>query len=375
MAGIYIHIPFCRQACHYCDFHFSTNLKNQEEMVNMICAEIANRKEYLDEEIHTIYFGGGTPSLLSALQIQSILSAIFRNFQVSKNPEITLEANPEDLSTRKLEELRDTNVNRLSIGIQTFHDEKLKWMNRAHNSNDARTAFKNARKAGFENISLDLIYARPDEDSDAWMNDLKQIIALNPEHVSLYGLTIEDKTVFRKWEKDNKLVQLPEEEAAEQYLNAVEFLNESEFQQYEVSSFCKEGFESRHNSAYWAGVHYLGVGPGAHSFNGNVRHINIRNNIKYIQHVKNGESHFETENLSKNQKINERILTQLRTSKGLDLAKIKNEWRVDLRQDHSEFLNDLISRKLALIENDKINLLPHGFLIADEIALRLFIQE
>lgn len=375
MAGIYIHIPFCRQACHYCDFHFSTNLKTQAAMVDAICKELVDRKKYLNEEIHTVYFGGGTPSLLSEGQVQSILSAVQNNFSVAMDAEITLEANPEDLERKQLDSLRNVGINRLSIGVQTFHDEKLKWMNRAHSSQQAVNAYENARQAGFANVSLDLIYARPDEDPSAWKDDLKQIIALDPEHISLYGLTIEDKTVFRKWEKDNKLIQMPEEEAAVQYLEAISFLGENGFNQYEASSFCKPGFESQHNSAYWAGTHYLGIGPGAHSFNGAARHINIRNNTKYIKLIADGKAHFETEELSRIQRINELILTRLRTAKGLDLSDVKSRWDVDIMKENGSFIKDLIDQKLAVIEDDKMKLLPNGFLIADEISLRLFFPE
>lgn len=375
MAGIYIHIPFCRQACHYCDFHFSTNLKNQKEMVHAICNEMVSRKSYVSDEIETIYFGGGTPSLLNKIQIQSILFTLKAHFSISKNVEITLEANPEDLTEKKCNEFLNLGINRLSIGIQTFHEEKLQWMNRAHSSVEAEEAYWNAREAGFQNISLDLIYARPNEDANAWISDLNQVVALNPDHISLYGLTIEEKTVFGKWEKEDKLIQLPEEDAATQYLKAIEHLNESGFQQYEVSNFSKVGFESKHNGAYWTGTPYLGVGPGAHSFNGEERHINIRNNAKYLKLINENEQHFEVEQLSRVQRINEQILTSLRTVKGLDLSDLKSRWNIDLKKDHQAFIEDLVTQNLAAVNNDKMNLLPHGFLIADEISLRLFFPE
>lgn len=344
-------------------------------MVSSICKEVEDRSSYLQEEVRTIYFGGGTPSLLTYLQIESILSSVHNHFSIAKNVEITLEANPEDLNVKKLGELRSVGINRLSIGIQTFNNEKLKWMNRAHSSDQATNAYLQARKAGFENISLDLIYARPDEDAGAWTNDLHKIVELNPEHISLYGLTIEDKTVFRKWEKEHKLIQLPEEDAASQYLEAITYLAANDFHQYEASNFSKAGFESKHNSAYWTGAHYLGVGPGAHSFNGEARHINIRNNAKYLKLIAAGETHYDVEVLSKVQRINEQTLTSLRTINGLDFNEMKSQWGVDLQEVHHTFIKDLCNQKMAVIEHGKMRLLPNGFLIADEISLRLFFPE
>ncbi|MFK7953124.1 MAG: radical SAM family heme chaperone HemW [Ekhidna sp.] len=375
MAGIYIHIPFCRQACHYCDFHFSTNLKYQGDMVNAICKEIDARKSYVEENIDTIYFGGGTPSLLTGVQIKSILAEIKNHYSIANNAEITLEANPEDLVKGKSSELLEIGVNRLSIGVQTFHEEKLKWMNRAHSAKEAEQGYLNARREGFQNISLDLIYARPNEEAKAWLSDLKRVVNLKPDHISLYGLTIEEKTVFGKWEKDEKLLPLPEEDAASQYLEAIEFLNQSGFQQYEVSNFSKPSFQSKHNGAYWTGTPYLGIGPGAHSFSGQSRHINIRHNAKYMKLIDEDKPHFETEKLSKTQRINEQVLTSLRTIDGLDFQLLESLWGVDLMREHRKFIDDLCDQKMAELENGKLKLLPHGFLIADEISLRLFFPE
>lgn len=344
-------------------------------MVNAIIKEIHSRKSYLNEIIKTIYLGGGTPSLLSDTEIRKVLDSIYQNFNVDPKAEITLEANPEDLTLEKALSFFNVGINRLSIGIQTFENEKLKWMNRAHSSSESISAYENARKAGFDNISLDLIYARPDENSSTWEKDLEKIIALNPEHISLYGLTIEAKTVFGKWEKDKKLIQVPEERAAEQYLFAMAYLAKYGYNQYEVSNFCKNGFESKHNSSYWAGTYYLGVGPGAHSFNGDSRHINIRNNPKYIELIRDDVPHWEEEKLSQIQKLNEQILTQLRTSKGLNLEEISQHNQVDFMQDHDGFIKDLIHKNLAIVEGGQMKLLPNGFLIADEIALRLFFDE
>ncbi|MEP1034437.1 radical SAM family heme chaperone HemW [Ekhidna sp.] len=372
MAGIYIHIPFCRQACHYCDFHFSTNLKTQNEMVEAIAQEIIDRKEYLGESIQTIYFGGGTPSILSSAQLMLLLDAVRENHTIDSDAEITLEANPEDLIHSKTVELFELGINRLSIGIQTFNESKLMWMNRVHNSNESINAFENARTAGFQNISLDLIYAIPDHSNERWEADLKAITDLDPEHISLYGLTIEDKTVFHKWEQQKKLVQVPEDEAAGQYLFAIDFLKSRGYVQYEVSNFGKEGFHSRHNNAYWSGVPYLGVGPGAHSFDGQSRRFNVRNNSKYLKAIHDSNSYHKTELLSRIQRINEQILTQLRTAKGLNLSVPQNAMGVNLEELHADFILEISERQLAEIKNGFLSLKPKGFLVADEIALRLF---
>lgn len=375
MAGIYIHIPFCRQACHYCDFHFSTNLKTQNKMIAAIAKEITDRKDYLRETIHTIYFGGGTPSLLEAEQLGYLLKTIQTNYSLGKDVEITLEANPEDLTLVKSNELFQIGVNRLSIGIQTFDESKLQWMNRAHNAKESVSAFEHARKAGFTNISLDLIYAIPDHDRSKWEMDLKSIAGLKPEHISLYGLTIEDQTVFGKWEQQNKLVQVPEDEAANQYLFAIAYLKSVGYLQYEVSNFGKEGFYSRHNNNYWSGIPYLGVGPGAHSFDGTSRRFNIRSNPGYLKGIQENSNYFETELLTEIQQVNERILTQLRTAKGLDLNQLKSEFGFQLEPTHSEFINEILLQELVEMKGDFLRLKPKGFLVADEIALRLFTSE
>ncbi|WP_420576889.1 radical SAM family heme chaperone HemW [Ekhidna sp.] len=376
MAGIYIHIPFCRQACHYCDFHFSTNLSRQDEMVDAIAHEIVSRKDYLQDEIVTIYFGGGTPSLLSGPQLEKLLESIHQNFTVSSTAEVTLEANPEDLTKAQSEALYKHGINRLSIGIQTFDEQKLQWMNRIHSSEEAVKAFRNARSAGFENISLDLIYAIPNHDRNAWEKDLKAITSLDPEHISLYGLTIEEKTVFGKWERENQLIQLPEDAAAEQYLFAIDFLTANGYIQYEVSNFGKKGYHSRHNHSYWAGTPYLGVGPGAHSFDGkNTRSFNVRNNVKYLKAINENLEYSEQEELSDIQRINERILTELRTSGGVDLKMIESLSGSRVEDLHTTFLQEIHEKNMIEMTGDFLRLKPHGFLVADEIALRLFFPE
>ena len=345
-------------------------------MVDAIAKEIISRKDYLHDEIATIYFGGGTPSLLSGSQLEKLLETIHQNFTVSSTAEVTLEANPEDLTKAHSEALYKHGINRLSIGIQTFDEQKLQWMNRIHSSEEAVKAFRNARSAGFENISLDLIYAIPDHDRNAWEKDLKAITSLDPEHISLYGLTIEEKTVFGKWERENKLIQLPEDAAAEQYLFAIDFLTANGYLQYEVSNFGKKGFHSRHNHSYWAGTPYLGVGPGAHSFDGkNTRSFNVRNNSKYLKAINENLEYSEHEELSDIQRINERILTELRTSGGVNLKKIESLSGRRIEDLHATFLQEIRKKNMIEMTDDFLRLKPHGFLVADEVALRLFFPE
>ncbi|MEM6734701.1 MAG: radical SAM family heme chaperone HemW [Bacteroidota bacterium] len=375
MAGVYIHIPFCRQACHYCDFHFSTNLNNQDLMVDAICDELINRSGYLNEDIATIYFGGGTPSLLSKAQIKKLLQTIEKNFSILPFPEVTFEANPEDLTLNKLKDLKTLGINRLSIGIQTFHNRELKWMNRIHDSKQAEHAFLNARNAGFKNISLDFIYALPNYSDSFWESDLLKAVEMEPEHISLYGLTIEERTVFGRRKNKNKLRELPEEAAAEQYLCAISFLNLSGYDHYEVSNFAKPGFHSRHNLAYWSGKNYLGVGPGAHSFDGRTRQLNIRSNLKYLRALTKKGVFFQTEELSETQLLNETILTRLRRESGISFKEVNEKFRVDLKMRYNRILKKLHQQKLAIYSKDSLRLTSHGFLVADEIALQLFFPE
>lgn len=344
-------------------------------MVKGICAELTQRKDYLTDKIETIYLGGGTPSVLSESELNDLLNTIDGCFKVAQSPEITLEANPEDLSSQKLREIKKTGVNRLSIGIQTFSDKELNWMNRIHTSSDAISSFNEARKHGFENISIDLIYALPHHNIKEWSEDLLRAANLGPEHISIYGLTIEDRTVFGKWEKDGKLIEKPEEQAAELYLSTIETLQSFGYEQYEVSNFSKPGFKSAHNTSYWEGKPYLGVGPGAHSYNGKSRQFNIRNNAKYLKAIHNTESYYEIESLSDQQLINERILTGLRKVSGINLQKFKSDFSLDLRTNYSAIIDDLEAQGFLKLNGDYLHLTSKGFLVADEIALKLFFDE
>lgn len=372
MGGIYVHIPFCRQACHYCDFHFSTNLLKQAEIVKAICEELATRKNYLPSLVDTIYFGGGTPSLLSASQFNKLLEVIHKNYQVAYAPEITLEANPEDLLPEKIKELNAIGINRLSIGVQTFSDDWLKWMNRAHNVRQSMDAYYNARSGGFNNISLDLIYAIPGYHQNGLYRDLERAVELRPEHISLYSLTIEENTVFGRRKQEGKLKELNEEHAADRFLEAIDSLKSAGYTQYEVSNFCRLGFESKHNAAYWSGEHYLGVGPSAHSYNGNSRQWNIKNNAKYLAAIAKQEIHYELEQLSQAQQFNEKILTGLRTKAGLNLKHLHEQYDTIFLSELRREIDKLVHQQLIQVSENHLSLTSKGLLLADEIALKFF---
>lgn len=374
MAGIYIHIPFCKQACHYCDFHFSTNQETRSELVQSILTEIKIQKDYLrGESIQTIYFGGGTPSVLEGHELGAILESIRSTHAVAKDAEVTLEANPDDLTLSKLHELSNLGVNRMSIGIQSFHPEMLTFLNRAHDSTTAIRSFNEAREAGFKNISIDLIYALPDESENQWREDINQAIALQPDHLSCYALTIEEKTVFGRWSAAGKLKATDDETAARHLEILMDELEREGFEHYEISNFAKPGFHSKHNSSYWRQEKYLGVGPSAHSYNGASRQFNINNNNLYIRSLKNNAVPFEKEELSQENMINEYILTTLRTQWGTDLKKLKQDFEYDLLIENTDYLSKILKNKLAILEADVLRLTRKGKLLADKISSDLFV--
>lgn len=373
MAGIYIHIPFCKQACNYCDFHFSTNLKPKTELINCIVAEIDLNKDYLgDQTLESIYFGGGTPSLLTDYELNAILEKIHATFKVNSNAEITLEANPDDISKSKIIELKNSGINRLSIGIQSFNDDNLKFMNRAHNSEHAKTCVKIAQDNGIENLTIDLIYGIPHFNHDNLHFDILTALSLNTNHISAYSLTIEDKTVFGKHVKTGKMKPIDEEFAAQQYEILVKELNAGGFEQYEISNFARNESYAVHNSNYWKQQHYLGVGPGAHSYNGISRKCNISNNNKYINYLKNNEKSYTEEILSTNDKINEYVLTTLRTKWGCDLNNIL-KLNPNFMNTHKHVIDKLISQNLLMLQNQIIYLSKEGKLLADRITEEFFI--
>lgn len=375
MAGIYFHIPFCRQACHYCDFHFSTNQELRTEMVDGIVREMQLRKDYLNgESIDTIYFGGGTPSLLAAVEIESLLKALGQFFEITPGAEITLEANPDDLSFETLTSLKSVGINRLSIGIQSFHNHHLQFLHRVHDAERAKSCVREARKAGFENISIDLIYALTNETEAEWREDIGQALSLNPEHISSYSLTIEPQTVFGKWAKAGKLPIADDDVAARHLEILVDELERNGYEQYEVSNFAKAGFQSQHNSSYWKGHQYLGLGPSAHSYDKASRQFNVANNHLYLRSIKNGMVSFEKEVLKRTDKVNEYIMTRLRTSWGCDANYLRTEFGYDLLQDQSAYLQEIVKRGHAIIDGEVILLTKRGKLLADKIASDLFIS-
>ncbi len=387
MAGIYIHIPFCKQACHYCDFHFSTSLKNKDPFLRSLKKEIELQNEYFNSStlqsesrirvdvVRSIYFGGGTPSLLSYSELMGIFETLNQHFKISSDAEITLEANPDDLTSKKIKELKDTPINRLSIGIQSFYDEDLKLLNRAHNSKEALSAVKTSQDKGFENITLDLIYGIPALTNEKWKHNLRTTFDLEVKHISSYCLTIEPKTALAHFVKDGKIKNVDEVQGAEQFEIMLDEMQKNNFVQYEISNFCKENFFSRHNSSYWLKETYLGVGPSAHSFNGNSRQWNISNNALYIQSLEKNQLNFYKEIITTKQKNNEYILTSLRTIWGTDLIYVAEHFGKNyLTYCVNESAKYIDTGEVENKEN-KLLLTNKGKLFADKIASNLFFVE
>ena len=372
MAGIYIHIPFCKQACFYCDFHFSTSLKKKEDMIVALIKEIALRKEELgDTTIETIYFGGGTPSVLSASEIKELIAAVYLNFEVVKNPEITLEANPDDLSEEKIIALSKSPINRLSIGVQSFFEKDLKLMNRAHNAAEAKKSLVLATRY-FENISLDLIYGIPGCTNEEWLANIKIALSFGIPHISSYALVVEPHTALKTMIEKGKIKNVDDAKTQEQFQILIRELAIGGFIQYEVSSFGKEGFFSKNNSSYWLGVAYLGIGPSAHSFDGKQRSWNIKNNTKYIKSIQENVLPIERETLSTTDQYNEFVMTGLRTIWGVSLEKIKDNFGkkyLDYLENQSK---KHIEETLLFVENGTLKTGEKGRFLVDGIAADLF---
>ncbi|RDY57869.1 radical SAM family heme chaperone HemW [Flagellimonas nanhaiensis] len=372
MAGIYIHIPFCKQACHYCDFHFSTQFKKKDAMVNALQREIELRKSELQKEkIETIYFGGGTPSILSAEEIEGLIASVYQNYDVIDNPEITLEANPDDLSKEAITQLSKSPINRLSIGIQSFFDEDLKLMNRAHNAQEAENCIRLAQEH-FENITIDLIYGIPGMSNKRWETNIEKALGFQLPHISSYALTIESKTALKKFIEKGIIQDVDERQAQEQFYILADKLEKEGFVNYEISNFGKPGFFSKNNSSYWQGKKYLGIGPSAHSFDGEQRSWNVRNNTKYIKALEKDELPNEVETLSKMDRYNEYVMTGLRTIWGVSLEKIKT----DFGDNYLEYLNQqskkYLDTNLLVAEDGKLLATKKGKFLADGIASDLF---
>jgi oxygen-independent coproporphyrinogen III oxidase len=375
MSGIYIHIPFCHRACHYCDFYFSTSQKLKAEIVNNICKEINLRKDFFSEEtqINTLYFGGGTPSLLNEKELEQIILTLRSVFDLSELKEFTFEINPEDVNEKSLEVWREIGINRFSLGIQSFEDDLLRYLNRNHTGNDGILSILKLKEAGFDNVSIDLIYGIPGLDFTKWKNQLNTAIEFDIPHISAYCLTIEPNTVFGNYLKKGKMNFIDEDLAKEQYFYLHEFLEKNGFEHYEISNFGKPNFTSKHNTSYWNGKQYLGIGPSAHSFDGEKRMWNVSNNFNYIKSIESNSLPLEYETLTKNQQLNEYILTGIRTKWGIDINKIKLEISKNEFEQFKNKINHYLHSNLLKIENDCAILSVEGFWKADGIAGDLFL--
>jgi len=374
MAGIYVHIPFCRQACHYCNFYFTTSPGNKDKFIDALLHEIELSKDYLQgEKIETLYFGGGTPSLLPKAELIAIVEKLNSQYDLSGLKEFTLEANPDDLSPEKIKELaelRSLGLNRFSIGVQSFFDDDLKYMNRAHNSAEATSSLKRVQDAGFENITIDLIYGTPTMNNQRWQKNLEIAFALGIPHISSYALTVEPKTSLDRKIKKGERIAVSEEQSAVQFNMLMEEMQKAGYEQYEISNFAKPGKYAIHNSNYWRGKKYLGLGPSAHSYNIVSRKWNVANNISYIQSIAEGIIPAEVEVLTPAQQVNERIMTALRTMWGLDLKGFEPRVADLIKQDLS-----VIEPTHFILHQNVLTLTNQGRLFADAIAASLFVTE
>lgn len=373
MSGIYIHIPFCKQACHYCDFHFSTSIKKKDEMVLALAKEITLRKdEFKGETVETIYFGGGTPSILQTSDLRLLIDTVFQNYKVVDNPEITVEANPDDLTEERIVELSTNKVNRLSIGIQSFFEDDLKMMNRAHNVDEAKKCLEIATKY-FDNITIDLIYGMPNMSNEKWLQNIEWALAYNIPHISSYALTVEPKTALHQFIKQGVIPQLDDELAQEHFNLLVEKLEENGFIHYELSNFGKENYFSKNNSSYWLGKKYMGIGPSAHSYDGKKRGWNVSNNSLYLKSLAENKVPIETETLTKTDRYNEYIMTGLRTIWGVSLDRIETEFGPKyleyLNQQSAKYIED----HLLFVDENILRTTKSGKFLGDGIASDLFL--
>jgi oxygen-independent coproporphyrinogen-3 oxidase len=380
MSGIYIHIPFCKQACHYCDFHFSTSLKKKDEMVLALAKEIQLRSKNTSnsqlptpnsEIIETIYFGGGTPSILAIEDLRLLIDEVYANYNVADNPEISVEVNPDDLDNETIRQFANSPINRLSIGIQSFFEDDLKMMNRAHNANEAKKCLEEATKY-FDNISLDLIYGIPGMSNEKWLANIEMALSFGIPHISSYALTVEPKTALHSFIQKGIIPAPEDEEAQEHFQMLLERLEVEGYVHYELSNFGKEGYFSKNNSNYWLGKKYIGIGPSAHSFDGERRGWNISNNSLYIKSIQEGKLPMETETLTKTDRYNEYIMTGLRTIWGVSLERVEHEfgktYRDYLEQQAARYLED----HLLYLDGDILRTTRKGKFLSDGIASDLF---
>ena len=372
MSGIYLHIPFCKQACHYCNFHFSTSKKNKDVVIESMIKELEAMSKDNSDIIETIYFGGGTPSILSISEINKFIKIIYQNFKISENIEITLEANPEDLSLDKVKELSLSSVNRLSIGIQSFNDTELKMMNRSHNSNQSKNCIENASRY-FDNLSIDLIYGMPNSNLKSWAKNLQMLESWEINHISAYALTVESNTALKKFIEKEIIVPLDEQEVYNQYNFMFEKLSLSNYINYELSSFAKEGYFSKNNSSYWLGKKYIGIGPSAHSFDGKIRSWNISNNSQYVKHIENNRLFYQNEHLSKIDQYNEYVMTGLRTIWGVSLDQLEKKFGKKYSNHLLEKSKKFIDLNMLEISDNIVFSTRKGKFLSDGIASELFI--
>ena len=373
MAGIYLHIPYCRSKCHYCDFYATSNMTSIQKLVECEMSELISRKPYIGNEIvETIYFGGGTPSVLSANQIKDLLSVIYTNFIVASDCEITLEANPEDLAEPYLTDLHLAGINRMSIGIQSFNNEMLTYLGRGHDNSKLVNKIKAVKKAGIENISIDLIYGIPGLSLDHYLESLNEAMQLGIQHISAYSLIIEKNTFFYKLYQTNRLAEAPDNDVIEQFNATIDTLSGYGFSHYEVSSFALDGFKSRHNSSYWEGKKYLGVGPSAHSFNGISRQWNVSSIKNYILNIQNDKDYFEIEILSETDKYNEYLLVGLRTANGISRNYISEQFNPNISGYFTKELSKLNSEDFISVIDDRVTLTRKGIFVSDLIIRSLF---
>jgi len=374
MSGIYIHIPFCKQACHYCDFHFSTSLKKKDEMVAALAKEIQLRRKLttIPETIETIYFGGGTPSILSIADLKFLIDEVYRNFKVVENPEITVEANPDDLNLETIRQLANLSVNRLSIGIQSFFEDDLKLMNRAHNAEEAKKCLEFA-KHYFDNISIDLIYGIPNMSSKKWVQNIETALSFGVPHISSYALTVEPKTALYSFIQKGIIAAPDDEVAHEHFQILVDKLSENGFIHYELSNFGKDNFFSKNNTSYWLGKKYIGIGPSAHSYDGTNRGWNVSNNSQYIKSIQENKVPIEFETLTKTDRYNEYVMTGLRTIWGVSLDQIEQKFGKTyldyLNQQSAKFIDD----HLLFLDENILRTTKKGKFLSDGIASDLFL--
>lgn len=375
MSGLYVHIPYCAKLCYYCDFHFSLNLKTRNGFVDAVCRELQLRKDFFSTPVETIYFGGGTPSLLSEEEIRTIVSTMYETFQIQPNAEFSFECNPDDLTDSYCDSLFKNGVNRLSIGIQSFFDDDLQLLNRRHSSESARKAVRIAQNAGFQNITIDLIYGLPNMTMERWKKNLDEAAKLNVQHLSAYSLMVEEYTALHKFVRTGKFILPSDESVLEQFNYLIDWAKANDFEQYEISNFAKNGMYSKHNTSYWTGKPYLGVGPSAHSFDGEKRFWNIAHNAKYIAALRNGVIPCETEILTTKDKYNELIMTGLRTKQGVNESVIAQKFPQAYIQNFAMCKNKFLKQNLLQENGPFVSLTRKGIMVSDMIMSEFFETE